>query len=73
MLVGGICTAAVARYGLTPREGDVLRLLARGRSVPFIADELHISQSTTKGHVRHIYEKMGVASKQELLARIEGR
>ena len=67
-----LCADAAARYGLTPREGDVLQLLARGRSVPFIADELHISQSTTKGHVRHIYEKMGVASKQELLTKIKG-
>ena len=67
-----ICAEVSTRYGLTPREGDVLQLLARGRSVPFIADELHISQSTTKGHVRHIYEKVGVASKQELLTKIGG-
>lgn len=68
-----LCRAAGIRYGLTPREGDVLQLLARGRSVPFIADELHISQSTTKGHVRHIYEKMDVANKQELLTKVEGQ
>lgn len=66
-----LCCAAAERHGLTQREGDVLQLLARGRSVPFIADALSISQSTTKGHVRHIYAKMGVASKQELLTRLE--
>ncbi len=56
---------------LTPRESEVLVLLARGRSVPYISDELSISQSTVKGHVQHIYAKAGVANKQELLTLLE--
>lgn len=67
----GACAAAVRKYGLTQREAEVLRLLARGRSVPFIADALSISQSTTKGHVKHIYAKMGVGTKQELLTQLD--
>ena len=71
--IEALCCEVTQRYGLTQRESDVLQLLARGRSVPFIADVLQISQSTAKGHVRHIYEKMEVANKQELLSRIEGQ
>lgn len=61
------CERLATESGLTPRETEVLSLLARGRSVPFIAEELSISQSTAKGHVQHIYAKTGVSTKQELL------
>ena len=60
-----------AEAGLTPREQDVLALLARGRSAPFIAEALSISPSTVKGHVRHLYAKLGVSNKQELLSALE--
>ncbi|MEE8715478.1 MAG: helix-turn-helix transcriptional regulator [Coriobacteriales bacterium] len=56
-----------ASGGLTPREVEVLRLLAQGRSVPFIRDELVISKDTASTHVKHIYAKLGVHSRQELL------
>ena len=56
-----------SKAGLTPRETDVFLLLARGRSVPFIAEALSLSPSTVKGHVRHLYAKLGVSNKQELL------
>lgn len=57
--------------GLSRREREVLGYLGRGRSVPFIAEELVISSGTVKTHVRHIYEKLGVHSKQDLLDLIE--
>ncbi|WP_326423888.1 helix-turn-helix transcriptional regulator [Adlercreutzia wanghongyangiae] len=57
----------VERFGLTPREGDVLQLLLRGRSRDRIEKELVLSKSTVKTHVRHIYEKVGVKSQQELI------
>lgn len=63
--------AVSAEYGLTTRERDVLILLVRGRSAPYIANELGIALSTVNSHVRHIYEKAGVHSKQELLDEIE--
>jgi DNA-binding CsgD family transcriptional regulator len=53
--------------GLTARETQVLRLLSQGRSVPFIRDELVISRDTAATHVKHIYAKLGVHSRQELL------
>lgn len=55
------------RYALSPRETEILGYLIEGRSAPFIRDELHISKGTVDTHVRHIYEKTGVSSKQDLI------
>ncbi|WP_080801996.1 response regulator transcription factor [Arabiibacter massiliensis] len=65
------CEAAIARFALTPREGDVLRLLARGRTSPVIQEKLFLSHNTVKTHVRHIYAKMGIHSQQELIDIVE--
>ena len=61
------CCALAETCGLTPRECDVLRLLARGRSRLRIG----IDDDTVKTHVKHLYRKAGVASKQHLLDRLE--
>lgn len=45
---------------LTPRERDVLELLAKGRSNTEIADELFISSPTVKTHIGRIFAKLGV-------------
>lgn len=55
------------RFGLTPREYEVAVLLARGRSLPFVQRELHISQGTAQSHLTHIYQKFGVHSRQEFI------
>ncbi len=65
------CELLAGRVGITPRELDVLRLLARGRSNSYIQEELGIAQGTVKAHARHIYEKAGVAGKQELIDLVE--
>lgn len=65
------CDAAIERYALTPREGDVLRLLARGRTSPVIQEKLFLSHNTVKTHVRHIYAKMAIHSQQELIDLVE--
>jgi DNA-binding CsgD family transcriptional regulator len=49
--------------GLTPREAEVLRMLADGRSDKEIADALFISRRTAATHVSHIYDKIGVSSR----------
>lgn len=50
---------------LTPRESEVHELLAQGLTNEEIAKSLFISVSTTKVHVKHIYEKLGVRSRLE--------
>ena len=56
---------------LTPREKDVLRLLAQGHSNKEIARTLYLAEETVKFHVRHILAKLGVQSRaQAILATI---
>jgi len=50
---------------LTEREREVLRLAARGASNKVIARELQVSVRTVHAHMRHIFSKMGVASRTE--------
>ena len=57
----------VDTYGLTRREAEVLEYLARGRTLAYISDELVVSPHTVRSHVRHIYEKTHVHSRQGLL------
>jgi DNA-binding CsgD family transcriptional regulator/tetratricopeptide (TPR) repeat protein len=52
-------------FGLTRREQDVLRLLARGRSNGQIASELFISTKTASVHVSNILRKLGVTNRIE--------
>ncbi|WP_234327130.1 helix-turn-helix transcriptional regulator [Streptomyces sp. NRRL WC-3742] len=55
-------------FGLTPRERDVLRLLARGWTNRQIAEELYISPKTASVHVSNILGKLGVAGRGEAAA-----
>jgi PAS domain S-box-containing protein len=50
---------------LSPRELEVLRLLAAGRSTAEIAQELHISRVTVRNHVQRVLKKLGVHSRME--------
>ncbi len=50
---------------LTPREEEILGLLAQGFRYQEIADQLFISLDTVRTHIRHIYEKMHVRSRTE--------
>lgn len=56
---------------VSARERDVLLLVLRGYSTPRIADKLSISENTAKTHLRHLYAKLGVGSRQQLLAMAE--
>jgi len=56
---------------LTPRESEVMGLIARGMKNRDIAKALYISQSTAKVHVRHVFEKLGVRTRTEAVARYE--
>lgn len=58
-------------YELTARERDVFALFAEGRSAPYIAEMLVLSENTVKTHLRHIYTKCNLHNRQELLDAIE--
>lgn len=53
-------------YRLSPREQEVLALLAARKTGRVIQQELFIAEGTFKAHTRHIYEKMGINSRKEL-------
>jgi DNA-binding NarL/FixJ family response regulator len=65
---GGEPATAGADFGLTPRERDVLRLLAQGHSNAQIADDLYISHNTAATHVARILTKLSVTSRTEAAA-----
>lgn len=56
-----------AAHKLTPRETEVFGLLAHGRSIPYVRDALFISRDTAATHAKHIYAKLDVHSRQELI------
>ena len=68
----GCCDRVASCYGLTPREGDVLRYLAKGRNAAFIAGALYVSPATVKSHIYHIYQKLGVSSQQKVIDIVDG-
>jgi two-component system nitrate/nitrite response regulator NarL len=53
---------------LSPREREILRLIARGRSAPEIARDLHLAPATVKTHLLHIYDKLGVSERAAAVA-----
>jgi DNA-binding NarL/FixJ family response regulator len=64
---------AVQVGALTPRETDVLELLARGRANKQIAAELGLGLRTVEGHVSNVLAKLGVQSRTEAVAYALGR
>ncbi len=63
---GGKAPMRAAAGGSEPAE-EVLGYLAKGRSQPYIREELLLSKNTVATHVKHIYQKLDVHSRQELL------
>lgn len=58
-------------FGLSPRETEVFYLLLRGRSRAYIARSLVVTEETVKTHIKGIYQKAGVHTKQDLIDRVE--
>ena len=61
---------APKQSGLTRRETEVLGCVARGLTNAEIAETLVLSPHTVGDHVKSLFEKLGVASRQELVARV---
>lgn len=56
---------------LSPRETEILRMFASGRSAAFIAETTFVSSNTVRTHIKHIYAKCQVHSRQELITLVE--
>ena len=53
---------------LSPREGEIIKLIADGLSVPDIAARLHLAPTTVRTHVQRLYEKLGVSDRAAAVA-----
>ena len=60
------CSQVAQRHGLTQREGEILLLLAQQKSAADIEQELLVANGTAKAHIRHVYQKLGIHSREEL-------
>jgi two-component system, NarL family, nitrate/nitrite response regulator NarL len=56
------------RPALTGREREILALTAEGCSAPEIGRRLHVSPTTVKTHLQHLYDKLGVSDRAALVA-----
>lgn len=65
------CAAVAADRHLTPREGEVLVLLARGRTLSIVMRDLQIAKGTAQTHIENVYAKLGVHKQQELIDLVE--
>lgn len=65
------CDQLASEKGLSPRETEILILLARGHSLPYVQKALQISRGTASTHADHIYRKLNVHTRQELLDLID--
>ncbi|MGD9142175.1 MAG: helix-turn-helix transcriptional regulator [bacterium] len=61
-------TSLFERYGISPREREVIAKVCMGKTNREIADELFISLQTVKDHVYRIYRKTGVKNRAQLVA-----
>jgi PAS domain S-box-containing protein len=66
---GPVAPAGAADVHLTPRQREILTLLARGCSTEQMADELHLSKDTVRNHVRGLLRGLAVHSRLEAVSR----
>jgi PAS domain S-box-containing protein len=69
---GGTVGAEATSAGLTPREFEVIQLVALGLSGREIAQELHLAHDTVRTHVRNAMTKLGARSRAQLVAKTLG-
>ena len=67
------CISIAAQYALSKREREILIPLAKGYTLKTVSEQFIVSYNTIKVQVRSIYQKMGIHSKNELLALIDSQ
>jgi DNA-binding CsgD family transcriptional regulator len=65
-----IAPIVIEAYGLTAREREVVRATAQGLSAPEAAAQLHLSPHTVRDYLKSVFEKVGVSSRGELVAKL---
>ncbi len=65
-----VAQVLASAYGLTPREAQVVGLVASGRANAEIGQLLHVSRYTVEDHLKHVYEKLSVRSRAELVSKL---
>lgn len=65
------CDELAQEFSISPRETEVLYYLGRGYNHGYIARKLFLSENTVRTHVRHIYAKLNISSREELLNLID--
>lgn len=66
------CQSLAAERRLSPRETEVFILLAQGRTRTLIQEELVLAENTVKTHIAHIYTKLGVNNRQDMMDLVLG-
>jgi DNA-binding CsgD family transcriptional regulator/tetratricopeptide (TPR) repeat protein len=64
---GDAFDACGVKYGITGREGEIVRLLIEGKGNKQISEALFISDHTVKNHIHHIYRKLGIKNRVQLV------
>lgn len=64
---GGAFSAILERYGITDREAEIIRLLLEGKDNKAIKESLFISDHTVKNHIHHIYQKLEIGNRIQLV------
>jgi tetratricopeptide (TPR) repeat protein/DNA-binding CsgD family transcriptional regulator/TolB-like protein len=64
---GDTFAACGEKYGITAREGEIIRLLLGGKGNKEITEALFISDHTVKNHIHHIYQKFGIKNRVQLV------
>jgi len=65
------CGRLASDCGLSPREEEVMVLLAKGHGVEHIQETLAVTRSTAKAHCNHVYRKIGVHCREDLIELVE--
>lgn len=65
------CEEVGRLHRLTPREIEVMTLLCEGRTRPYIAETFCLSENTVRGHVKQIYKKFGIHTREDLYGLVD--
>lgn len=69
---GPVNVAGHERFGLTPREREVIQALTQGFTNKEIGNTLGITEPTVKAHIKHIMEKMKCSTRTAIVSRLAG-